>query len=82
MPTATPADVLVQRRRLILNGDIDGFVDLFAPDAVIEVPFTGPPGTPMRRAGRSWRRPSRSSGSGRARLCSSATSPIPGSWKT
>jgi uncharacterized protein len=52
MPTATPADVLAQRRHLLLNGDIDGFVDLFAPDAVIEGPFTGPPGTPMRLEGR------------------------------
>ena len=52
MPSATPADVLAQRRHLILNGDIDGFADLFAPDAVIEAPFTGPPGTPMRLEGR------------------------------
>ena len=52
MSSAMHADVLAQRRRLILNGDIDGFADLFAPDAVIEGPFTGPPGTPMRLAGR------------------------------
>jgi len=52
MPFATPADVLARRRHLILNGDIDGFADLFAPDAVIEGPFTGPPGTPMRLEGR------------------------------
>src|ERR1700683_382578 len=52
MPSATPADVLAERRRLILKGEIDGCVDLFAPDAVIEGPFTGPPGTPMRLAGR------------------------------
>jgi uncharacterized protein len=52
MPSATPADVLAQRRHLILNGDIDGFADLFAPNAVIEAPFTGPPGTPMRLEGR------------------------------
>jgi ketosteroid isomerase-like protein len=52
MPSATPADVLAQRRHLILNRDIGGFVDLFAPDAVIEGPFTGPPGTPMRLEGR------------------------------
>ena len=31
MPSATPADVLAERRRLILRGDIDGFADLFAP---------------------------------------------------
>jgi uncharacterized protein len=52
MPSATPADVLAERRRLILNGDSDGFADLFAPDGVIEGPFTGPPGKPMRLEGR------------------------------
>jgi uncharacterized protein len=52
MPSVTPADVLAQRRRLILSGDIDGFVDLFAPDGVIEGPFTGPPGASMRLEGR------------------------------
>ena len=48
MPAATPADILTRRRHLILNGDADGFADLFAPDAVIESPFA-PPGTPVRR---------------------------------
>jgi uncharacterized protein len=52
MSSATHADVLAQRRSLILNGDADGFADLFAPDAVIEGPFTGPPGAPMRLEGR------------------------------
>jgi ketosteroid isomerase-like protein len=52
MPSATPASILARRRQLILNGDIDGFTDLFAPDAVIEGPFTGPPGTPLRLEGR------------------------------
>jgi uncharacterized protein (TIGR02246 family) len=51
MPSATPADVLAQRRRLILSGDADGFADLFAPDGVIESPFA-PPGAPLRLAGR------------------------------
>jgi uncharacterized protein len=51
MPSVTPADVLAQRRRLILNGDADGFADLFAPDAVIEAPFA-PPGAPARLEGR------------------------------
>jgi uncharacterized protein len=51
MPSVTHADVLARRRRLILNGDADGFADLFAPDAVIEVPFA-PPGAPARLAGR------------------------------
>jgi hypothetical protein len=44
--------VLIQRRRLILSGDVDGFAELFAPDGVIEAPFTGPPGTTMRLEGR------------------------------
>jgi hypothetical protein len=51
MPSATPADVLAQRRRLILSGDADGFADLFAPDGVIESPFA-PPGAPLRLEGR------------------------------
>jgi uncharacterized protein (TIGR02246 family) len=52
MPTATPADVLARRSQLILSGDVDGFAALFAPDAVIESSFAGPPGTPVRLAGR------------------------------
>jgi uncharacterized protein (TIGR02246 family) len=52
MPSATPADVLARRRHLILNGDADGFADLFAPDAVIEAVFAGPPGLPARLEGR------------------------------
>jgi uncharacterized protein len=52
MPTATPADVLARRSQLILNGDADGFAALFAPDAVIESSFAGPPGTSVRLAGR------------------------------
>ena len=51
MSSATPADVLARRRQLILDGDIDGFVDLFAPDGVIEAPFA-PPGAPSRLEGR------------------------------
>ncbi len=51
MPTATPAVVLARRSQLILNGDADGFAALFAPDAVIESSFAGPPGTPVRLAG-------------------------------
>jgi uncharacterized protein (TIGR02246 family) len=51
MPPVTPADVLAQRRRLILSGDADGYADLFAPDAVIESPFA-PPGAPSRLEGR------------------------------
>jgi hypothetical protein len=52
MSSATPADVLDRRRHLILTGDADGFAGLFAPDAVIEVPFAGPPGMPARLQGR------------------------------
>jgi uncharacterized protein (TIGR02246 family) len=51
MPPATPADVLARRRQLMLNGDADGFADLFAPDAVLEFAFHGPPGLPVRLAG-------------------------------
>jgi uncharacterized protein len=52
MPSATPAEVLDQRRHLTLNGDADGLADLFAPDAVIEFSFHGPPGTSVRLEGR------------------------------
>jgi uncharacterized protein (TIGR02246 family) len=52
MSSVTPADVLARRRHLMLNGDADGFADLFAPDAVIEFAFHGPPGTPVRLEGR------------------------------
>jgi len=52
MPSPTPADVLTRRTQLILNGDADGFADLFAPDAVMEFSFQGPPGTPGRLEGR------------------------------
>jgi uncharacterized protein len=53
MPPATPADILSRRRQLMLNMDTDGFADLFAPHAVMEFAFHGPPGTaPMRLAGR------------------------------
>ena len=52
MPIATPADVLARRREVMMNGDADGLADLFAPDAVIEFSFHGPPGTPVRLEGR------------------------------
>jgi uncharacterized protein len=52
MPSAAPADVLARRRQLMLDGDADGLADLFAPGAVIEFCFHGPPGTPVRLAGR------------------------------
>jgi len=52
MPSTAPTDVLARRRQLMLDGDADGFADLFAPDAVIEFSFHGPPGTPVRLEGR------------------------------
>ena len=52
MSSATPADILARRRELMLVGDADGFADLFAPDAVMEFAFHGPPGTPVRVEGR------------------------------
>jgi uncharacterized protein len=52
MPVTTPADVLARRRELILNGDADGFADLFTSDAVIEFCFHGPTGTAVRLEGR------------------------------
>ena len=52
MSPATPADVLARRRHLIMSGDADGFADLFASDAVIELPFGGQPGMSARLEGR------------------------------
>jgi uncharacterized protein len=52
MPSAMPADILARRRELMLAGDADGLADLFAPDAVMEFAFHGPPGTPVRVEGR------------------------------
>jgi uncharacterized protein len=52
MSSAMPADVLDRRRELMLVGDADGLADLFAPDAVMEFAFHGPPGTPVRVEGR------------------------------
>lgn len=48
----TALDVLDRRRDLTLSGDVDGLAELYAPDAVIEMPFTGQPGSPMRLEGR------------------------------
>lgn len=38
----TPDQVLQRRREVLLNQDIEGFVGLFAADAVLELPFAGP----------------------------------------
>jgi uncharacterized protein len=46
----TPDQVLERRRALLLNHDTDGFADLFAEDAVIELPFTAT-GLPSRLEG-------------------------------
>jgi len=51
MTSAPHADVLDRRRQLMLDGDADGFADLFAPDAVFEFVFHGPPGAPVRLEG-------------------------------
>jgi uncharacterized protein len=42
MPHPTPVQVLARRREVLLDQDTEGFVDLFAPDGVIELPFAGP----------------------------------------
>ena len=42
MAHLTPAQVLERRRERLLNQDTEGFVDLFAPGGVLEMPFTGP----------------------------------------
>src|SRR6185312_10075596 len=52
MATVAPTDVLARRRDLILNGDADGFAELFAPDAVIEMPFSGTTEAPIGIEGR------------------------------
>src|SRR5512146_2603389 len=52
MPSPAPAEVLARRSQLTLSGDADGLADLFAPDAVMEFCFHGPPGAPVRIAGR------------------------------
>ena len=49
---AAPAGVLARRRQLMLAGDAGGLAGLFAAGAVIGFCFRGPPGTPVRLAGR------------------------------
>jgi uncharacterized protein len=51
MTHLTPDQVLRQRRKLLLDQDTEGFVALFAPDGVIELPFAGPE-LPARLDGR------------------------------
>ena len=47
----TPAELLDRRRQVILDGDAEGFAALFAPDAVIDMPFEGTPDAPLRIEG-------------------------------
>ncbi|GAA4639588.1 nuclear transport factor 2 family protein [Actinoallomurus vinaceus] len=46
-----PLEVLERRRRLLVEGDIEAFADLFAVDGVIEMPFAVD-GIPARLEGR------------------------------
>jgi uncharacterized protein len=50
MTVPTPLDVLDRRREVLLARDMAAFADLFAPDAVIEVPFAAA-GLPGRLEG-------------------------------
>ena len=50
MTHLTPVQVLERRRDIVLNLDTEGFVGLFAPGGVIEIPFSGP-GLPARLDG-------------------------------
>ena len=45
-----PLEVLERRREVLLSRDMDAFADLFAPDVVIEMPFTTE-GLPTRLEG-------------------------------
>jgi ketosteroid isomerase-like protein len=42
MSHPTPVQVLERRHKVLLDQDTEGFVDLFAADGVIEIPFAGP----------------------------------------
>jgi ketosteroid isomerase-like protein len=46
-----PREVVEQLHRLVVDGDIGGQADLFAPDGVLEWPFA-PAGVPARLEGR------------------------------
>lgn len=50
MTPLSPTQVLERRRQVLLDHDMDGFVDLFAADGIIEMPFAGP-GLPARLSG-------------------------------
>jgi uncharacterized protein (TIGR02246 family) len=46
-----PLEVLERRRRVLVEGDMEAFADLFAEDAVLEMPFVVD-GLPARLEGR------------------------------
>jgi uncharacterized protein len=50
MTVLSPVQVLERRRQVLAAQDIDGFIELFADDGVIELPFAGP-GGPARLEG-------------------------------
>jgi uncharacterized protein len=50
MTALSPTQVLQRRRQLLLDHDTEGFVDLFAADGVIELPFAGD-GLPAKLSG-------------------------------
>jgi hypothetical protein len=50
MTALTPAQVLERRRQVVVDQDVEGFVGLFAPDGVMELPFAGA-GMPSRLEG-------------------------------
>ena len=50
MASLSPTQILERRRQLLLDHDVDGFVDLFATDGVIEMPFATP-GLPAKLSG-------------------------------
>lgn len=51
MTVLSPVQVLERRRQVLAAHDSDGFVELFADDAVIELPFAAP-GMPSRLDGK------------------------------
>jgi ketosteroid isomerase-like protein len=51
MTVLSPVQVLERRRQVLAAHDSDGFVELFADDAVIELPFAAP-GMPARLDGK------------------------------
>jgi ketosteroid isomerase-like protein len=50
MTVLSPVQVLERRRQVLAAQDIDAFIELFADDAVMELPFAGP-GMPARLEG-------------------------------